>query len=378
MMLYLAIDQHSKQLTTNKRWEDGEVSERRQVSTRWKDVRAFLEGVRQESEAEGGFMVILEVCGFNDWLLQLLKEYGARDIVLLHPEKKQRRKTDRRDANRLGELLWVNRDRLKAGLPVKGLRRVHIASAADQADRRLTSLRWQIGRERTRTLNRVRQLLRRHNLEHDCPTKGIQTRKARHWLKELALEPLDRWEMDTLLNRWQALDEEMQALEEKIRERQAQHPVAPLLATVPGLGAFGSLALACRMDNKDRFAGPRSLPNYWGLTPRCDNSGEVTQRLGSITKEGSALARFILGQVVVHVLRKDARLRTWYKGVRRRRGSKIARVAVMRRLASILWHMVKKQQPYRIGGLGAVSAGGVSQTAADGVPAATELVAAAT
>jgi transposase len=118
------------------------------------------------------------------------------------------------------------------------------------------------------------------------------------------------------------------------------------------------------MDNKDRFAGPRSLPNYWGLTPRCDNSGEVTQRLGSITKEGSALARFILGQAVVHVLRKDARLRNWYKGVRRRRGSKIARVAVMRRLATILWHMVKKHQPYRLGGVRADSPGATPLVAA--------------
>jgi len=360
-MLYLATDQHRKQLTVNQRGEDGEVFDRRQVSTRWQEVRAFLEGVRSRSEAEGGFMVILEVCGFNDWLLELLKEYGVRDIVLLHPEKKQKRKTDRRDANRLGELLWLNRDRLKAGLPVKGLRRVQIASPADQADRRLTSLRWRIGRERTRLLNRVRHLLRRHNLEQHCPTKGIQTRKARHWLKELSLDALDRWELDSLLKRWQAIDEEWQALEEKIRQRQAEHPVAPLLATLPGAGAFGSLALACRMDNIGRFPRPKSLPNYWGLTPRCDNSGEVTQRLGSITKEGSALARFILGQIVLHVLRKDARLRTWYKGVRRRRGSKIARVAVMRRLASILWHMVKKQQPYQIGGVGAAPPGGVSK-----------------
>jgi transposase len=236
LMLYLAIDQHRKQLTVNLRREDGEVFFRRQVSTEWKKVRAFLDEVCNLSEADGGFVVVLEVCGFNEWLLRLLKEYGARDIILLHPEKKHKRKTDRRDTNRLGELLWVNDERLKAGLPVKGLRRVHIASPVEQADRRLTSLRWQVGRERTRVLNRVRQLLRRHNLEQDCPTKGIQTRKACHWLKELALEPLDRWELDTLLKRWQVLDQEMQALEEKIRQRQAEHPVAPLLATVPGLG----------------------------------------------------------------------------------------------------------------------------------------------
>jgi hypothetical protein len=36
------------------------------------------------------------------------------------------------------------------------------------------------------------------------------------------------------------------------------------------------------------------------------NSGEATDRLGSITKQGSAMARFILGQLVLHALRRDA------------------------------------------------------------------------
>ena len=40
------------------------------------------------------------------------------------------------------------------------------------------------------------------------------------------------------------------------------------------------------------------------------------------------------------MLRKDARLREWYKRIRRRRGSTIARVAVMRKLATIIWHML--------------------------------------
>jgi transposase len=355
-MLYVSTDQHRKHLTTTERGEDGEVTLRQQVSTRWDAVRAYWAGVRERSGPEG-FVVILEVCGFNDWLLELLREYGARDIVLIQPSKRQRRKTDRRDANQLGELLWANRHRLLAGRPVRGLRRVHIASAEVRADRRLTSLRWRLGRERTKVLNRVRHLLRRHNLEQHCPTKGIQTQRAQRWLRELPLEALDRWELDSLLRRWQLLDEEREALEAKIQERQQAHPVAPLLATVPGAGAFGSLALACRMDDSTRFATPRSLPNYWGLTPACGNSG-ATERIGSITKEGSALARFILGQMVLHVLRKDPRLRKWYQGVRRRRGSKIARVAVMRRLATILWHMVKKQRPYQIGGVRAVPAPG--------------------
>jgi transposase len=313
-------------------------------------VRAFLAEVQSSGAAEGGYVVIVQVCGFNDWLLELLREYGAAEVVLLHPEKPRRQKTDRRDANRLGELLWVNRLRLRAGQRVQGLRRVVIPSAADRQDRRLTTLRWRVGRERTRLLNRIKQLLRKHNLEQHSPAKGIRTQKAQRWLEQLALAPLDRWELDQLLRQCRAIEAERQALEEQIQRRQAQHPVAALLATLPGAGAFTSLALACRIGAIERFPRPRSLANCWGLTPGCRNSGEATRRLGSITKEGSALARFVLGQMVVHVLRRDGRLRAWSKEIRRRRGSKIGRVAVMRRVATIIWHMVRRQQPYHSGG----------------------------
>ena len=54
-----------------------------------------------------------------------------------------------------------------------------------------------------------------------------------------------------------------------------------------------------------------------------------------------------VGQAVVKVLRFDAAMRTWFKRIKKRRGSKIARVAVMRRLATILWHMLKRKQKYR-------------------------------
>jgi transposase len=104
--------------------------------------------------------------------------------------------------------------------------------------------------------------------------------------------------------------------------------------------------LASRIGPIERFPRPASLANYWGLTPGCRNSGDATDRLGSITKQGSAMARFVLGQAILHVLRRDARMRAWYGRIKRRRGSKIARVAAMRRLATIIWHMVKHNQPY--------------------------------
>jgi len=98
-MLYLGIDQHRKQLTVNVRDEQGDVVLKRQVSTEWNRVREFFEKLRELAEPEDGFLAIVEICGFNDRLLEMLKEYRCRETVLIQSEKRSRRKTDRRDAS---------------------------------------------------------------------------------------------------------------------------------------------------------------------------------------------------------------------------------------------------------------------------------------
>lgn len=346
-MLYLAVDQHHKQLTISLRNEAGEVVQRRQVSTRPEKAREFLQHLRERSAADGGYVAVVEVCGFNDWLLRLLSEYECRQVALIQPEKQSKKKTDRRDANALGELLWVNRQRLLAGQKIQGVRQVEIVSDEALADRRLTAARHRLGRQRTRTINRIHQILRRHNLEWQRPTKTFDTRAVRRWLPTLPLPEGDRLEMDQLLAQWRLWDEQLEQSEERLQRRCEGNPVAQILMTITGVSYFAGLALASRINDIARFPRPRSLANYWGLTPGCRNSGEATDRLGSITKQGSALARFILGQLVMHVLKHDGQMRTWYQRIKRRRGAKIARVAVMRRLATILWHMIKHQRPYQ-------------------------------
>jgi transposase len=348
-MLYVGIDQHRKQLTVCVRDDQGDIVLRRQVSTEWARVREFLEEIRNRA-GEAGFVTIVEVCGFNDWLLNLLGEYGCRKTLLVQPEKQSKKKTDRRDANALDEILWLNRQRLLDGKPVQGVRVVQRPTAQEAEDRQLTELRKRMGQLRTRTINKVKHLLRKHNLQQECPTKGLKTVKCKQWLAKMTLGAMDRTEMDLLLKEWKLWDEQIKRLEEEIRKRQAECAAAVVIATIPGCGAYSSLALAARIGGIERFPRPASLANYWGLTPGCRNSGEATDRLGSITKQGSATARFILGQLVLHVLRRDPAMRAWYGRIKRRRGAKIARVAVMRRLATIIWHMVKNNQPYLIGG----------------------------
>lgn len=348
-MLYLGIDQHHRQITISLRDDGGSVIKKRQVSTQPEKTRAFL-GEVCTLAGNDGYMAILEVCGFNDWLIKLLEEYGCRDVVLIHPDKRSKRKTDRRDAAKLSEMLWINGDRLQNGRKPQGLRRVVVPSADDQANRQLTALRKRAGQLRTRTINKIKNILRRHNLTWKQPTKTFQTKQVPVWLAKLDLPSIDRLEMEQLLEQWKMWDRQIDQLDGLIAQRFKNSKSAQMLSTVPGGGAYSTLAIASRIGDVKRFPAPRSLANYFGLTPGCRNSGEATDRLGSITKEGSGMVRFIVGQMVLHVLKKDAWMREWYRRIRRRRGSKIARVAVMRRLVTIFWHILTHEERYCFGG----------------------------
>jgi len=346
-MLYLGIDQHKRQLTVNLRSEEGSVILQRQVSTEWEKVRAFFADLAEKARPEGGFLAILEVCGMNHWLLEMLKEYGCREIVVIQPTERSKQKTDRRDAGKLGHLLWVHRQQFLEGKHPLGLRRVQPPTPQEADDRQLTALRARLTKKRTAVLNGIHKILRKHNLEQARPTKLFQTQKVRRWLAEMELPAVDRLEMNLLLPQWELFDEQLETAEAKIAERAVADEQVKLLESVPGLGHYSAVAISSRIGNIDRFQRPDSLANFFGLTPGCRNSGEATQRLGSITKQGSRMVRFLLNQAVVKVLRFDGVMRTWFKRIKQRRGSKIARVAVMRRLTTILWHMLKKKQKYR-------------------------------
>src|SRR5262249_1301956 len=143
------------------------------------------------------------------------------------------------------------------------------------------------------------------------------------------------------------VEKRLKELEQVIARRSAASEEVKLLSSMPGVGGgFTAMSLACRVGRVERFPRAHSLANYWGLTPGCRNSGESDRRVGRITKAGSSTARWLLAQLVHKVLRRDARLREWFRRIKRRRGSTIARVAVMRKLAMIIWHMLSKRATY--------------------------------
>jgi transposase len=279
------------------------------------------------------------------WLQQ---DDRCHQALVIQPLGRSANKTDRRDANALSELLWVNRERLLLGDRVRGVRTVLLPGVEQQTDRHLTQLRYRLVLKRTQTLNQIHKILRRHNLEWERPTKSIQTRKVTEWLRTLPLGPMDRLALDQLLVQWRLWEEQLATTDDRIAERFLANPDAQLLVTMPGVSMYIALAIACRIVPIGRFPRGRSLANFLGLTPGSNSSGE-TERLGSITKAGSRMVRLLLAQVILHLLRRDAAVRAWYLRIKRRRGSKIARVAVMRRTAVIMWRMLSTGERWRPG-----------------------------
>ena len=82
-MLYLGIDQHARQITISRRDDNGDVLQARQVSTRPEKINTFFQQLTRERLGNGeSFIAVLEVCGFNDWLIRMLYDYRCHKVIL--------------------------------------------------------------------------------------------------------------------------------------------------------------------------------------------------------------------------------------------------------------------------------------------------------
>lgn len=345
-MLYVGIDLHKRSVTVCVRNEQGDIVLRRQVGTSWAEMDRFLEALQERARPDGGYQAVLEVCGFHDWLLRRLGRWGCSKAYVVAAPPRVRNKTDRRDAAKLSDLLWINRERIAGGSRLIELHVVYQPTESEEYARHLTHLRLRLGQQQTSVKNQIQRIILRHNLAQESPTKGLFTVRALAWLEQLDLPELDRFELDGLLDHLRLYRRQIETVDKRIRQTATQNAAIPLIRTLPKLGAYTALALWAHIGPIGRFPTARSLAHYFGITPGCRNSGP-TERPGGITKAGHPLARFLLAQYVIHLLRGDPGLREWYRKIKRRRGSKIARVAVMRRVCEALWHMLTQQEPYR-------------------------------
>jgi transposase len=140
------------------------------------------------------------------------------------------------------------------------------------------------------------------------------------------------------------INDEIAEMDEGVAEGAKADPVTARLQTAPAVGPVTASAFVATIDDPQRFRGAHHVQAYLGLVPREMSSGEK-QRRGHITKAGNGRMRWLLVQAAWSILRskqKDSSaLREWATGVAARRGKRIAVVALARRLAGILFAMLR-------------------------------------
>ena len=142
------------------------------------------------------------------------------------------------------------------------------------------------------------------------------------------------------------LDQQIAALDVLIAAEVNQRPEARLLMTHPGIGPQTALATVLTLGEVSRFAHARKVPSYLGLVPSEYSSGGK-QRLGHISKQGSALMRFLLVEAGQTAVRFDEELKRAYQRMSVRKGNRaVAKVMVARRLAVRLYWMLRNQWTY--------------------------------
>jgi transposase len=211
--------------------------------------------------------------------------------------------------------------------------------------RRQVTRRNQIVRQRARLKTIIQSILHAH-LVPPCPHADLLGPKGRAWLLGQALPADEQDAVARHLREHDRLSEDLRVVEREIARDALADGDTKRLMTVPGIDMVVATGLLAAIGPVERFAGPDKLVAYLGLNPSVHQSGDGRPRHGRITKQGRTHARTMLVEAAWQAVRGPGPLRAFYQRIARRRGNHIAAVAVARKLAVIIWHLLKRGEDY--------------------------------
>jgi len=195
---------------------------------------------------------------------------------------------------------------------------------------------------RTRVMNQL----------HVVPlNEGLLRKKAlwrpagRKELESIALAPWASRRRQDLLDLLDQLTPKIQELTRALEEEVEKRPVTRRLMTHPGVGPLTALAYELVIGTPERFHCGKQLASYVGLVPTEESSGD-RRRLGHISKQGNVLLRFLLVEAAQVTVRSQPEWRNKFFHLAMRRGRKIAKVAMARKLAVHLYWMWRQGCDY--------------------------------
>ena len=145
----------------------------------------------------------------------------------------------------------------------------------------------------------------------------------------------------------------IERLDGELHQHAKADPRVKVLRTLPGVGEFTALVMLAEIGDITRFASARKLASWAGLTPTVRGS-DLTVRHGHISKQGSAWLRWVLNQAA-QTAKRSPEFAATYAGIAKRRGKKIATIAIARKLLTRAYHLLaehagRRRQHGRRGG----------------------------
>ena len=330
-MLIIGCDYHpSFQQIAFVDTDTGELQERR-LEHREKAEKFYRDLAAQGMKVRVG----MEASGHARWFERVLGELNFElwigDATEIARKRERKQKTDRQDAQHILRLL------LKDDFP-----RIWVASWENRDLRQLLWHRHRMVQARTRIMNQLQAVALNEGLR--CK-KRLWREQGREQLEAVRLAPWASRRRHDLLELLDGLNPTIAELSQAIEQEAEKFPEARWLMTHPGVGPLTALAFVLIIGRADRFPCGKQIASYLGLVPLEDSSGN-RRRLGHITKQGSSMLRFLMVEAAQVTVRSLPEWRSKYFHLMMRRGRKIAKVAMARRLAIRLYWMWRKGWDY--------------------------------
>ena len=161
---------------------------------------------------------------------------------------------------------------------------------------------------------------------------------GRGWLAELDLPAASREIVTDCLAVIDGLAPLIDRIDGELHEHAKADPRVKVLRTLPGVGEFTALVMLAEIGDISRFPSARKLASWAGLTPTVRGS-DLNVRHGHISKQGSAWLRWVLNQAA-QTAKRSPEFAATYASIARRRGKKIATIAISRKLLTRAWHLL--------------------------------------
>lgn len=330
MPIYCGVDFHSRQqLVAGCDTNDGEIIFTKLDHSDLERVREFY------ASLHGQVIVGLEATGYSQWfedmLFELKHEIRIGDAAEIRKRARSRQKTDRRDAELILDLL------LKNEFP-----QIYRPDSESRAILQKLRHRHRLVQLRTTATNHLHAIAISAGL---AIKSKLLTRKGRQQLNGLFLSETQKQMRDEWLALIDHLTTVIQSIEKELVPIALKEARVTRLMTHPGIGLLTGLALAHTLGPIGRFANARKVTAYIGLDPLENSSGD-RQRIGSISKQGSRLLRFLLVEAAQTAARRDPDLKRFYHRVLERRDRPRAKVAVARQVLVRAFIMLRDEIDY--------------------------------